>query len=402
MTRRWRDAKSTDGRFDRVDPLSLNSQLDRDEILVRDAAREFAETYLRPSVTADFDDDYSDPNLLRAMGQHGLIGVAFPEIYGCAGASYVAYGLVAREMERIDTGCRSLLNVQTSLVMYPIYRFGSNEQRSRYLPALARGELIGCFGLTEPAGGSDATAMKTVAVNIDGGYRVTGKKAWISNAPIADLFIVWARSEAHGGVIRGFLVEKGSRGLSTKKVRNKFAIRTSINGVVSLDNVHVGRDAILPAAIGLQAPLDCLKRARYEVSWGVLGAAKSCFTIALQHGLERKKFERTLAASQLFQKKLSDMAIDISLGLQASLRVGRLIDRHECALETISLVKRNNAAKALTIARQAREIIGGSCMSSGYEALRHMLNLEAVSTHGGSDDVHALVLGRAITGFSAF
>lgn len=388
--------------FDWEDAFCLESQLEPDERIVRDAARAFAQERLRPCVNEDFGDDYSDPALFREMGEHGLLGIVMPEAFGCAGASYVAYGLVAREIERIDTGYRSMMNVQSSLVMYPILRYGSPEQRKRYLPALARGELIGCFGLTEPGSGSDASAMETRAVNIDGGYRLVGKKTWISNAPIADLFLVWARSEAHGGAIRGFIIEKGTKGLSTKKIRNKLSIRTSINGEIHLDDVVVGRDAIMPTALGLRAPLDCVNRARYEISWGVMGAAESCYAAARQYGLDRLQFGRPLAATQLYQKKLADMATEIGLGLQASLRVGRLIDAHEYSPEMISIIKRNNVGKALVIARKARDMLGGNGISAGFNVIRHMNNLEAVSTYDGTDDIHTLILGRAITGISAF
>lgn len=388
--------------FDWEDAFCLESQLEADERIVRDAARAFAQERLLPCVNEDFGDDYSDPSLFREMGEHGLLGVVMPEAFGCAGASYVAYGLVAREIERIDTGYRSMMNVQSSLVMYPILRYGSPEQRTRYLPALARGELIGCFGLTEPGSGSDASAMETRAININGGYRLVGQKTWISNAPIADLFIVWARSEAHGGAIRGFIIEKGAKGLSTKKIRNKLSIRTSINGEIHLDDVVVGRDAIMPTALGLRAALDCVNRARYEISWGVMGAAESCYAVARQYGLDRRQFGRPLAATQLYQKKLADMATEIGLGLQASLRVGRLIDAHEYSPEMISIIKRNNVGKALDIARKARDMLGGNGISAGFDVIRHMNNLEAVSTYDGTDDVHTLILGRAITGISAF
>lgn len=388
--------------FDWEDAFCLESQLEADERIVRDAARAFAQERLLPCVNEDFGDDYSDPSLFREMGEHGLLGVVMPEAFGCAGASYVAYGLVAREIERIDTGYRSMMNVQSSLVMYPILRYGSPEQRTRYLPALARGELIGCFGLTEPGSGSDASAMETRAINIDGGYRLVGQKTWISNAPIADLFIVWARSEAHGDAIRGFIIEKGAKGLSTKKIRNKLSIRTSINGEIHLDDVVVGRDAIMPTALGLRAALDCVNRARYEISWGVMGAAESCYAVARQYGLDRRQFGRPLAATQLYQKKLADMATEIGLGLQASLRVGRLIDAHEYSPEMISIIKRNNVGKALDIARKARDMLGGNGISAGFDVIRHMNNLEAVSTYDGTDDVHTLILGRAITGISAF
>ena len=384
------------------DPLCLDLQLERDDILIRDAARSFAQDHLRPSVTEDFEEGYTDAGLFREMGEHGLLGVTMPEKYGGAGASYVAYGLVAREFERIDTGYRSMMNVQSSLVMYPICRFGSPEQRGRYLPGLACGKMIGCFALTERGAGSDAASIKTTATMIHGGYRLDGQKTWISNAPIADVFIIWARSEAHGGSIRGFVVEKGARGMSTKRIPNKLAMRTSTNGEIDLDNVVVGKGAMLPTAVGLRAPMDCVSRARYEVSWGVMGAAESCYAAARQSGLDRTKFGRALAGTQLFQKKLADMATEISLGLQASLRVGRLIDGFHHTPAMTSLIKRNNVGKALGIARKAREMVGGNDMASSYEVMRHMLNLEAVSSYDGTEDVHALILGREITGHSAF
>lgn len=388
--------------YDWLDSFRLETQLEPDELMIRDAAREFAQDRLRSCVNDDFGDDYSDPGLFREMGEHGLLGVALPEVFGCAGGSYVALGLVAREIERIDTGYRSMMTIQSNLVMYPILRYGSQEQRDRYLPALARGELIGCFGLTEAGSGSDAGAMEALASHIDGGYRLSGAKAWISSAPIADLLIIWARSEVYDGAIRGFIVEKGAKGLSTKKVRNKLSMRTSINGEIHLDNVDVGREAILPNALGLRAPLDCVNRARYEVSWGILGAAEGCYAAARQHGLDRAQFGRPLAATQLYQKKLADMAIEIGLGLQATLRVGRLIDAHEHTPEMISIVKRNNTGKALDVARKARDMLGSNGLSSGFDVIRHMNNLEAVSTYDGTDDVHTLILGRGITGLSAF
>jgi glutaryl-CoA dehydrogenase len=319
-----------------------------------------------------------------------------------SGASYVAYGLVAREVERVDSGYRSMMSVQSSLVMYPIYAYGSEEQRNKYLPKLASGEYVGCFGLTEPDAGSDPAGMRTRAEKIDGGYKLTGSKMWISNSPIADVFVVWAKSEAHDGAIRGFVLEKGMKGLSAPKVGGKLSLRASITGEIVMDNVEVGEDALLPNVSGLKGPFGCLNRARYGISWGAMGAAEDCWTRARQYGLDREQFGRPLAQTQLFQKKLADMQTEIALGLQAALRVGQLFDAGQMAPEMISIVKRNNCGKALDIARQARDMHGGNGISEEYHVMRHAQNLETVNTYEGTHDVHALILGRAQTGLQAF
>jgi glutaryl-CoA dehydrogenase len=336
------------------------------------------------------------------MGELGLLGVTLPEEYGCAGASYVAYGLVAREVERVDSGYRSMMSVQSSLVMYPIYAYGSEEQRRKYLPKLASGEFVGCFGLTEPDAGSDPGGMKTRAEKIDGGYRLKGSKMWISNSPIADVFVVWAKSEAHDNEIRGFVLEKGMKGLSAPKIGGKLSLRASITGEIVMDGVEVGEDALLPNVSGLKGPFGCLNRARYGISWGAMGAAEDCWHRARQYTLDRKQFNKPLAATQLVQKKLADMMTEITLGLHASLRVGRLFDEGRMAPEMISLVKRNNCGKALDIARMARDMHGGNGIQEEYHVMRHAQNLETVNTYEGTHDVHALILGRAQTGLQAF
>jgi glutaryl-CoA dehydrogenase len=314
----------------------------------------------------------------------------------------VAYGLVAREIERVDSGYRSMMSVQSSLVMYPIFAYGSEEQKQKYLPRLAAGEWIGCFGLTEPDAGSDPGGMRARAIKVDGGYLLRGNKTWISNAPIADVFVVWVRSEAHGGAVRGFILDKGMKGLSAPKIQGKISLRASITGMINMDDVFVPEDALLPGVEGMKGPFGCLNRARYGISWGVMGAAEYCYAAARQYGLDRKQFSRPLAATQLYQKKLADMATEIALGLQASLRVGRLMDEGAFAPEMISLIKRNNCGKALDIARQARDMHGGNGISEEYQVIRHMVNLETVNTYEGTHDVHALILGRAQTGLSAF
>jgi glutaryl-CoA dehydrogenase len=336
------------------------------------------------------------------MGELGLLGVTLPEDYGCAGASYVSYGLVAREVERVDSGYRSMMSVQSSLVMYPIYAYGDETQRKKYLPKLASGEFVGCFGLTEPDAGSDPGGMKTRAERIDGGYRLSGAKMWISNSPIADVFVVWAKSAAHDNQIRGFVLEKGMKGLSAPKIGGKLSLRASITGEIVMDGVEVGEDALLPNVSGLKGPFGCLNRARYGISWGALGAAEDCWHRARQYTLERKQFGRPLAQTQLVQKKLADMLTEISLGLQASLRVGRLFDEGRAAPEMISIVKRNNCGKALDIARVARDMHGGNGIQEEYHVMRHAQNLETVNTYEGTHDVHALILGRAQTGLQAF
>ena len=389
-------------KFSWEDPFRIEDQLAEDERMVRDTAHAYAQEKLQPRVNRAFADERTDPGIFGEMGALGLLGPTIPETYGGVGASYVAYGLVAREIERVDSGYRSIMSVQSSLVMYPIYAYGSEEQRRKYLPKLARGEWIGCFGLTEPDAGSDPGGMRTRAARIDGGYRLDGNKTWISNAPIADTFVIWAKSEAHGGAIRGFLLDKVLKGLSAPKIEGKLSLRASITGMIDLDGVEVGEDALLPGVEGLKGPFGCLNRARYGISWGALGAAEACFHAARSYGLDRRQFGRPLAATQLYQKKLADMMSDIALGLQASLRVGRLMDLGTFAPEMVSIVKRNNVGKALDIARAARDMHGGNGISGEYPVMRHMLNLETVNTYEGAHDVHALILGRAITGIAAF
>ncbi|AKM08479.1 acyl-CoA dehydrogenase [Pelagerythrobacter marensis] len=389
-------------KFDWSDAFLLDGQLSDEERMIRDVARAYAQDRLAPRVIDAFAGEQTDPEIFREMGALGLLGPTLPEAYGGVEASYVAYGLIAREVERIDSGYRSMMSVQSSLVMYPIHAFGSQEQKERYLPALARGESIGCFGLTEPDAGSDPGGMRTRAIKTDDGYRLSGAKTWISNAPIADVFVVWARSEAHDGAIRGFVLDKGMAGLSAPKIDGKLSLRTSITGMIVMDDVEVPETAILPEVSGLKGPFSCLNRARYGISWGALGAAEYCFHAARQYGLDRHQFGRPLAATQLYQKKLADMESEIALGLQASLRVGRLIDEGDFAPEMISIVKRNNVGKALDIARAARDMHGGNGISGEYQVMRHAMNLETVNTYEGTHDVHALILGRAITGIAAF
>ncbi|MEX3009820.1 acyl-CoA dehydrogenase [Hoeflea sp. TYP-13] len=388
--------------FDWEDPFRLDDQLNEDERMIRDAARAYAQEKLQPRVIEAYRDEITDPGIFREMGEMGLLGTTIPEAYGGVGAGYVTYGLVAREVERVDSGYRSMMSVQSSLVMYPIYAYGSEEQRQKYLPGLASGELIGCFGLTEPDAGSDPGGMKTRAEKVQGGYRLSGTKMWISNAPIADVFVVWAKSEAHDGKIRGFVLEKGAEGLSAPKIGGKLSLRASITGEIVLDGVEVADDALLPNVEGLKGPFGCLNRARYGISWGAMGAAEFCWHAARQYGLDRKQFNRPLAQTQLFQKKLADMQTEIALGLQGSLRVGRLMDEANAAPEMISIVKRNNCGKALDIARMARDMHGGNGISEEFQVMRHMCNLETVNTYEGAHDVHALILGRALTGLQAF
>ncbi len=388
--------------FDWADPFNLDDQLGEDERMIRDAARGFAQSELQPRVTDAYAHEVDAPELFPLMGAAGLLGVTIPEEYGGAAASYVAYGLVAREIERVDSGYRSMASVQSSLVMYPIHAYGSDEQRAKYLPGLASGELIGCFGLTEPDAGSDPSGMRTFAKADGDGYVLSGSKTWISNAPFADVFVVWARSEAHGGKIRGFVLEKGMKGLEAPRIKGKLSLRASTTGMIVMDEVKLPAAALLPEAQGMGAPFGCLNRARYGISWGSMGAAEFCYSAARTYGLERQQFGRPLAATQLFQKKLADMATEIGLGLQASLRVGRLLDQGNFAPEMISIVKRNNVGKALDIARAARDMHGGNGISEEYQVMRHMINLETVNTYEGTHDIHALILGRAITGHAAF
>jgi glutaryl-CoA dehydrogenase len=388
--------------FDWADPFFLDDQLSEDERAIRYTAHDFAQEKLAPRVIAAYREEKIDRGLFNEMGALGLLGVTIPEKYGCAGASYVAYGLVAREVERVDSGYRSMMSVQSSLVMYPIHAYGDETQRAKYLPHLATGEWVGCFGLTEPDAGSDPGGMRTRAERIDGGYRLNGAKTWISNAPIADVFVVWAKSAAHGDAIRGFILERGMKGLSAPKIGGKLSLRTSVTGEIVLENVEVPEEALLPNVSGLKGPFGCLNRARYGISWGAMGAAEDCMHRARQYTLDRKQFGRPLAATQLIQKKLADMQTEIALGLQASLRVGRLFDEGRMAPDMISLVKRNNCGKALDIARAARDMHGGNGIQEEYHVMRHAQNLETVNTYEGTHDVHALILGRAITGLSAF
>lgn len=384
------------------DPFLLDSQLEEDERLIRASAAAFANDCLLPRVENAYMSETVEPELFEMMGQTGLLGITVPEQYGGIGASYVAYGLVAREVERIDSGYRSMMSVQSSLVMFPIYEYGSEDQRMKYLPKLASGSLIGCFGLTEADAGSDPAGMKTRAEKTANGYRLSGSKMWISNAPIADVFVVWAKSDAHDGKIKGFILEKGMAGLSAPKIGGKLSLRASVTGEIVMDGVEVGEDAILPNVEGLKGPFGCLNRARYGISWGVMGAAEDCWFRARQYGLDRKQFDRPLAQTQLFQKKLADMQTEIALGLQGSLRLGRLMDEGRFAPEMISIMKRNNCGKALDIARASRDMHGGNGIQIGYYIMRHAQNLETVNTYEGTHDVHALILGRAQTGLQAF
>ena len=390
------------GPFDWADPLRLDDLLSEDERMLRDAARAFAEDRLAPRVTEAYAQEETDPSIFAEMGKAGLLGPTIPEEYGGLGAGYVTYGLIAREVERIDSGYRSMMSVQSSLVMYPIHAYGSEAQRRKYLPGLAAGRLIGCFGLTEPDAGSDPGGMKTTAKKTADGYRISGSKMWISNAPIADVFIVWAKSEAHGGKIRGFILDKGMKGLSAPRIGGKLSLRASVTGEIVMQDVVVGEEALLPGVEGLKGPFGCLNRARYGIAWGVMGAAEACWHAARQYGLDRRQFGRPLAQTQLFQKKLADMQTDIALGLNGVLQVGRLMEQGRAAPEMISLVKRNNCGKALAVARDARDMHGGNGISDSFPVMRHMINLETVNTYEGTHDIHALILGRAQTGLQAF
>ncbi|MEM9578013.1 MAG: acyl-CoA dehydrogenase [Pseudomonadota bacterium] len=388
--------------FGWADPLRLSDQLSEDERMIADSAAAYAQEKLQPRVMDAYETEAVEPAIFREMGDMGLLGITLPEEYGGLGGSYVSYGLVAREIERVDSGYRSMMSVQSSLVIYPIYAYGSEDQRKKYLPKLCSGEWIGCFGLTEPDAGSDPAGMKTRAVKTAKGYRLTGSKMWISNAPIADVFVVWAKSEAHGDKIRGFILEKGTKGLSAPKIGGKHSLRASVTGEVVMDGVEVGEEALLPNVQGLKGPFGCLNRARYGISWGVMGAAEFCWHAARQYGLDRHQFGKPLAGTQLFQKKLADMQTEIALGLQGSLQVGRLMDDARAAPEMISIMKRNNCGKALDIARMARDMHGGNGISGEFQVIRHMMNLETVNTYEGTHDIHALILGRAQTGVQAF
>ena len=388
--------------FDWADPLNLDRQLTDEEKLVRDTAEAYAQEKLQPRVTEAYLNEHFDRAILSEMGELGLLGATIPDGYGGAGLGYVSYGLIARAVERVDSGYRSAMSVQSSLVMYPIFAYGSEEQRRKYLPKLATGEWVGCFGLTEPDAGSDPGGMRTRAEKIDGGYRLSGTKMWITNSPIADVFVVWVKSDAHNGKIRGFVLEKGLPGLSAPKIGEKLSLRASITGEIVMDGVEVGEDALLPNVEGLKGPFGCLNRARYGIGWGAMGAAEFCYAAARQYTLDRKQFGRPLASNQLVQLKLANMATEIALGLQAALRVGRRIEAGELVPETISLIKRNNCGKALEIARISRDMHGGNGISAEFQVMRHAANLETVNTYEGTHDVHALILGRAITGISAF
>ena len=388
--------------FDWADPFGLEEQLSDEERMVRDTAEAYAQEKLLPRVSHAFLNEHFEREIFNEMGALGLIGPTIPAEYGGAGLNYVSYGLIARAVERVDSGYRSAMSVQSSLVMYPIHAYGSEEQRRKYLPRLASGEWVGCFGLTEPDAGSDPGGMRTKAEKIDGGYRLTGTKMWISNSPIADVFVIWAKSDAHGGKIRGFVLDKGMAGLSAPKIEGKLSLRASITGEVVMDGVEVGENALLPNVEGLKGPFGCLNRARYGIGWGSMGAAEACYASARGYTLERHQFGRPLAANQIPQLKLADMATEIALGLQAALRVGRRLDEGVLIPETISLIKRNNVGKALDIARVSRDMHGGNGISAEYPVMRHLMNLETVNTYEGTHDVHALIMGRAITGLSAF
>jgi glutaryl-CoA dehydrogenase len=389
-------------RFSWEDPFFLEDQLSEDERMLKGAAESFANEKLAPRVIKAFSEEHSAPEVFKEMGDAGLLGITVPEQFGGLGSSYVTYGLVAKEIEKIDSGYRSMMSVQSSLVMYPIFAYGSEAQKKKYLPSLASGDFIGCFGLTEPDAGSDPSGMRTLATKTTNGYIITGTKMWISNSPFADVFIVWAKSEEHGGKIRGFILEKGMEGLSAPKIGGKLSLRTSTTGEIVMNNVFVPYENLLPNVEGLKGPFGCLNRARYGISWGVMGSAEFCWKAARQYGLDRKQFKKPLAQTQLYQKKLADMQTEITLGLQGALRVGRLMDTGRAAPEMISMMKRNNCGKALDIARASRDMHGGNGISEEYQVMRHVMNLETVNTYEGTHDIHALILGRAITGLQAF
>jgi len=385
--------------FDWMDPMFLEQQLGDDERMIRDAARDYCQDKLMPRIKLANRNEVFDRDIMNEFGELGLLGATIPERYGCAGVNYVCYGLVAREVERVDSGYRSAMSVQSSLVMHPIYAYGSEAQREKYLPRLATGELVGCFGLTEPDAGSDPASMKTTATQVAGGFRLKGAKMWITNSPIADIAVVWAKLD---GVIRGFILERDMEGFSTPKIEGKFALRASVTGEIVMQDVFVPEENLLPDVEGLKGPFGCLNRARYGIAWGSMGAAEFCWHAARQYTLDRKQFGRPLAATQLVQKKLADMQTEIALGLQGCLQMGRLMDRDNCPVELVSLMKRNNCGKSLEIARIARDMHGGNGVSDEYHVIRHVMNLEAVNTYEGTHDVHALILGRAQTGIQAF
>ncbi len=384
------------------DPFLLEDQLSEEERMIRDAARDYAQDRLASRIVMANRTETFDRDIMTELGAMGLLGATLPEDFGGAGASYVAYGLIAREVERVDSGYRSAMSVQSSLVMHPIFAYGTDAQRAKYLPKLATGEWVGCFGLTEPDAGSDPAGMKTRAKPVDGGYTLSGGKTWITNSPIADVFVIWGKSDAHDGKIKGFILEKGMKGLEAPKIEGKFSLRASITGSIAMDEVFVPEENLLPEVSGLAGPFGCLNRARYGIAWGVMGAAEFCWHAARQYTLDRKQFGRPLAQTQLIQKKLADMQTEISLGLQGALRLGRLFDEGRAPAELISLMKRNNCGKALDIARVSRDMHGGNGIQDEYGVIRHVMNLEAVNTYEGAHDVHALILGRAQTGLQAF
>jgi len=388
--------------FNWADPFLIDKQLSSEEKMIMETARKYSEEKLFPRIKEAWKNENTDPSIFKEMGELGLLGATISEEYGGIGANYVSYGLIAREIERIDSSYRSMMSVQSSLVMHPIFAFGSNEQKRKYLPKLATGDYIGCFGLTEANAGSDPGSMTTFAKKEGDGYILNGSKMWISNSPIADVFIVWAKSEEHENKIKGFILEKGVKGLSAPKINGKMSLRASVTGEIILENVFVPKEQLLDGVSGLKGPFECLNRARYGISWGVIGAAEFCWNASLDYGLNRKQFGRPLAQTQLWQKKLVDMQTEIALGLQASLRVGRIFDEDQIAPEMISIVKRNNCGKALEISRQARDLHGGNGIMEDYHVMRHMCNLETVNTYEGTHDVHALILGRAQTGLQAF
>ncbi|MFZ9129927.1 MAG: acyl-CoA dehydrogenase [Pseudomonadales bacterium] len=385
--------------FNWEDPFYLDDQLTEEEVLIRDTAREYAREHLLTRVKEAYRSEHFHREIMNEMGELGLLGSTLPEKYGCSGVNYVSYGLVAREVERVDSGYRSAMSVQSSLVMHPIYSYGNEAQREKYLPKLATGEWVGCFGLTEPDHGSDPGSMITRAEKIDGGYLLNGAKMWITNSPIADLAVVWAKLD---GKIRGFVVERGMKGFETPKIEGKFSLRASVTGGITLSDVEVPEENLLPNVSGLSGPFGCLNKARYGIAWGSMGAAEFCWHAARTYTLDRKQFGRPLAANQLIQKKRADMQTEISLGLQGCLRMGRLMDEDACPVELISLMKRNNCGKALDVARHARDMHGGNGISDEYHVIRHVMNLETVNTYEGTHDIHALILGRAQTGLQAF
>ena len=384
------------------DPFLIEEDLTEDEKILKDSVRKFCDNFLYKKIEAAYNDELVDKDIFKKFGEMGLLGITIPESYGGIGANYVSYGLAAREIERVDSGYRSMMSVQSSLVMYPIYAYGSEEQRRKYLPDLASGNRIGCFGLTEPDAGSDPASMLTTARSTDNGYVLNGSKMWISNSPIADIFIIWAKLDGNNGPIRGFILERGVPGLETPKIKGKLSLRASITGEIVMNEVHVSKDSILPHIEGLKGPFGCLSRARYGISWGAMGAAEYCWHAARKYGLERKQFGKPLAQTQLYQKKLADMQTEISLGLQGSLKLGRLLDSGKASPDLISLMKRNNCGKALEIARLSRDMHGGNGISSSFGVMRHSQNLETVNTYEGTHDIHALILGRGQTGLQAF